>query len=785
MKRKFLAIFIALLSVVLLLAACGAGSTVEESGVRVRVSPKSGFTINSENPQYVQPGSDVTFDIEIKSGYGFVSTNVGEYDQLTGKLTVKNVTRDTAVDFNVTALKFDTEGEYSYEFYGAQADTSDFENGTYKAGILVKVSAKDQAGVFAGWSFGNSAENGGKVVSKDRNFSFYISPEYADNGKIKIYANYTEANVFYYDVNGGTIDVTTYNMQANDYYEATAVSTSQIEINMLEKYFSFAECASTFFDDGTFTRTGYVLKEYNTKPDGSGEGFSLGSKFYTGSSDTVAVLYCIWEKCEDASLFTVESIDLARPSNIHASVAWNGKGVIITGYSGNADKLVIPEYIHGQRVVAIASGAFRNKTFETLILPKTLLLVENDAFICCSSLDTLYFPNGIYQMYNEAFDAETYKNFKHLIVNAVIAPTNTKSTDGGFAVKLCKFFATQDEKQVIIISGSSSYQGIASEYMEALLDGEYTVINFGTTRPRPGLVYLEALSHFTDENDIFVYAPENSAYMFGESYLSSNFIYDLEGMNNLFRYFDISNYENYFSAFTDLNQTRAYVKAPLRYEDIAINGYTSSGSPVTTDDNGDYQHPKRQDYVGAVKYVDTYFITYNNRVKSIKDISWNDEAGQVANKDWTDPNNETWSSIDRPELVAMMNLIIGRAQESGAKVYFGFAPADADKLIDEAKNLEWLLAYDQLIIDLYDFDGILGSCTDYIYNHQYAYDCAFHVNDYGRTYRTYQLYTDICAVLGIEDVNGIYSKGTSFDGCLFEIGSDGTPIYKVDYLTAQ
>ena len=181
--------------------------------------------------------------------------------------------------------------------------------------------------------------------------------------------------------------------------------------------------------------------------------------------------------------------------------------------------------------------------------------------------------------------------------------------------------------------------------------------------------------------------------------------------------------------------------------------------------------------MGAAKYVDTYFITYNNRVKSIKDIAWNDEAGQVANKDWQNPDNETWSSIDRPELVEMMNLIIGKAKESGARIYFGFAPADADKLIDEAKNIEWLEAYDKLISELYDFDGLLGSCADYIYNHKYAYDCAFHVNDYGRTYRTYQLYADICRAVGIQDINGILSCGTDFDGCLFENSSDGTPIY--------
>jgi hypothetical protein len=126
-------------------------------------------------------------------------------------------------------------------------------------------------------------------------------------------------------------------------------------------------------------------------------------------------------------------------------------------------------------------------------------------------------------------------------------------------------------------------------------------------------------------------------------------------------------------------------------------------------------------------------------------------------------------------------MAIGKARESGAAVYFGFAPADATALVEAARNTEWLLAYDKLITDLYDLDGTLGSCIDYVYDHKYAYDCAFHVNDYGRTYRTYMLYADICEAIGITDINGIYDKGLDFEGCLFEEGSDGTPVTKVTF----
>ena len=67
-------------------------------------------------------------------------------------------------------------------------------------------------------------------------------------------------------------------------------------------------------------------------------------------------------------------------------------------------------------------------------------------------------------------------------------------------------------------------------------------------------------------------------------------------------------------------------------------------------------------------------------------------------------------------------------------------------------------------------------------DHKYFYDCAYHVNDYGRTYRTYGLYRDIAEIIGIIDVKGIYSLGRDFEGCMFEDGSDGTPVTAVDFL---
>ena len=149
MKRRIFVIFIALLSVVLLLASCSGGNGGEDnSTVRIMVPQKTGFTVTSQNPLDGAPGSDVTFDITIKNGYGFVSTSVGEYDQQTGKLTVKNVTRNTTVDFKVESLGFDTTVEYNYRFIASDKDVSNLSNGIYNAGTLISVSAKEQSRIF-------------------------------------------------------------------------------------------------------------------------------------------------------------------------------------------------------------------------------------------------------------------------------------------------------------------------------------------------------------------------------------------------------------------------------------------------------------------------------------------------------------------------------------------------------------------------------------------------------------------------------------------------------------
>ena len=784
MKKHFtkllsLALFVSLCA--FLLSACSGGTTTK---FNVAVGVPDGVIVKGDNPISVEKGGTATFEIVIPEGYVFKSCDGATYDQQTGILTVSNVISKMYLDFKIEKFTHDVSERFAYQFMPASSlDTSSVANGRVASGTLITLNALDTTRAFVGWTIGASYASGGQVVSTSREYSVRISPENVTDGALIIYSNYVDSDTILYHANGGKINTSSENMTNKEFYSIKSTAQT-VELTYGADYLSFMECASSFYDDGTFTREGYVLIEYNTKADGSGESYSLGSKVPMQSGDSLTELYCIWAKDSLHSDFTYESVHISYPFSKSATAPhWVEDGIVITSYTSGDSTVVIPERIDGKTVIAIATGAFENRTaMTTLVLNRRILKVADGAFVGCSKLETIYFSDGIYEMNNEALDESSYTSFKHLYVNATLAPRYVGCDTGALSVKLSRLLASEDQNRIILIAGSSAYQGFGTEYMEALLEGEYRVINFGTTRTTNGIMYLEAMNALSHEGDVVIYAPENSSYMFGETELYWKTLRDLESMNNIYRYVDFSNYTNIFGSFTDFNKSYRYNEAggastPRRYEQISVNGSvndpTGTYKNPTTNKYGDYLYSQR---VGvSSRYNDAYFITMNERIKSKLEGAWNDTNNQHANKDYTDPSNETWCSFTDPYFADQMNRAIDLAKSSGAKVYFAFCPSDANALVEGADTYARLRAYDELIRSTYNFDGLVGMAENYVFDHSYFYDCAFHLNDTGRTYRTYRMYLDLADILGITDTNGYKSVGTDFDGCTFE-DSDGTPL---------
>ena len=774
LMKKLLPLLLIIIVSLTLLCACdlsalgeyfGYGEPIEElPKYKVMLSLPEGVSVKGDNPVMITEGDAARFYLEYEDGYMFNSVTDGYYDVDSQVVVISGVYENINSTLTVNKYDFDTTPTYRYIFRGTGKESTSVVSGIkVNAGIVVKLEANDNARRFVGWTVGAPLSSGGTVISKDRNYSFIMHGDLAnDLGAVIVYPNYTDSNAVYYHPNGGSVNPNTVNFKNSSFYTASMthlLTEKVLRLQIHESYFSKVESHSSLYDDGTFYRTGYVLKEYNTRRDGTGESYSLGSKVYFSPDEQTPTLYCIWEQATPEDAFTYTTVEMPCPVKRSYAPDWCDSGIIISSYTGNAKTLVIPEVIDGKPVIAIASGAIVGKDTETVILNRRIQRVENGAIRNCPSLKTVYYADSIYEMYNEALDAESYSSLTNIYVNATLAPRYAKSLDGAHAIKLSRLLAGRDEACIIAIGGSSIYEGLATEYLEALMDGDYRFVNFGTTRTTHCTMYLEAMSYYAGPDDIVVYWKS---------------LRDLEGMNNIYRHVDMSQYTNFFSAYTDFNQNYRYKRAGVRYEHIATVSYT--------DENGDHTRPERQGYVNDSNYLYVYYPSLNNRTKSRHDVDYKGDA--TTNKeDYNNPNNETWCSIDDPYYLEPMNRIIGAARSSGAKVYFAYCPCDADSLVEAAKNYEWLRAYDKLIAEIYDFDGVIGKCEDYIYNHLYFFDCAFHLNDYGRTYRTYQFYLDLCETIGRRANYGITSLGESFDGCLFEQRTTGKPRVGVDYLT--
>ncbi len=743
----------------------------------------------SQNTVKVKAGQSAEFSVSLSETAVFRSVSEGSFDYKTGKLTVPNITKDTRVTFIAEEVGYDTTGEYHFTLNGSDMDTTSHynPNAPIQPGTHISVQAGDMNASFLGWSLHKSAAEGGTVVSTERAYSFDLSPSVVVDGALTLYANYTDTNSYYYDPNGGEILLSSQNMTVKSTYRAQ-LEGNRLCVSLSEREMEELGCASLFYDDGTFYRDGFVLIEYNTRPDGTGEGYSLGSKF--PMTDEERVLYCIWAQVEAESKFA------------YTDFTFRGtKGVQIRSYFGNAETVVIPEKLGGKRVISVASGAFDHcSNMKTLVFSRHLLSVEDGAFKNLGALTTIYYSDAIYDIGNAVIDASGYATLKHFIVNATTAP-RFSTADGAFAKKFCRLLATADQPRIIMIAGSSARQGFSTPYLQNLLDQGYAVINFGTTRTTHGFLYLEAMQNYANENDIILYAPENSSYMMGEGTLYWKTLRDMEGMYNLFRCIDISGYSNVFGAFCEFNSGYAEVPgvdscyAPrmgnAQYDAIAPKTYEAILDASGDDVYGDYQHATRAAYRSActAAYQDTYVITLNNRFKSMYDTGWDNKIPDYwKSDDWQDPQNESWCNIDDPYFVTNMNRAILAARSTGAKVYFSFCPVDASRICEQAlADIDaWCADYEEMIASTYAFDGILGAAKDYIMHHEYFYNNAFHPNDYGRVYRTYQVYLDLCDLLAVEDVHpvgyvdwsdpsveGAYSIGIAlkmqYPGCSFEL----------------
>ena len=81
----------------------------------------------------------------------------------------------------------------------------------------------------------------------------------------------------------------------------------------------------------------------------------------------------------------------------------SGNSVIIKGYYGKDDNVIVPNEIENKKVTAIGDYAFNNKRIRTISLPDTVTKIGIKAFQSCRDLQNVDLPSNVREIDNYAF----------------------------------------------------------------------------------------------------------------------------------------------------------------------------------------------------------------------------------------------------------------------------------------------------------------------------------------------------------------------------------------------
>lgn len=282
-----------------------------------------------------------------------------------------------------------------------------------------------------------------------------------------------------------------------DYAEITYHANGGYPLHSVEEEttisYSLSKHTRPNTDIGTdlFARESHTLTGWNTKPDGSGTRVGLGSRVSVpeGTID----LYAQWAEWNHSEDFTYTA----------------GDSITITGYTGSADPIVIPERIDGLEVTTIAAGAFRDCDARQVILPKSMDTVESGAFENCNLRELFLFDN-IVSIRDDSFVG--CENLHTLYINAIEAPFGyLYRKESCYADKVDLLINAQGREKLVFYGGCSMWYNLDGFLVFRELWEDYAIINMGLNGTVNSLAQMQIMGQFLEKGDIFFHAPELSS----------------------------------------------------------------------------------------------------------------------------------------------------------------------------------------------------------------------------------------------------------------------------------
>ena len=640
------------------------GSALPDGMIKVTLLEDESITVLSAAEVYIMNGESATFKIEVEEGYEISKVKGGKYSG--GYIVTDPLYEDTKI--TVTVKK---------------------KSAVPTTETLVLTEPDELDGMhFVCWTLKKPLDEGGSVLTTEKTGEFEVPI-----GTSAV-ANYVDDAHYLvvYRLNGGkTADGKNYYCQlfSNEHFLMP----------------------NTIAADGTFVRDGYTILRYTENEDGSGDYTTTGGKI-TPNENGFVELWVQWAEQKDTYIsFSIYEEDEILPKyDIGGKLVDVGKiegpFAAVTLVTGSESRVVIPEYVdyYGKQypVKKISEGAFNKHRMRDVVLPSTLEVIEDRAFLNCTNLWTLTMFDRVRVVTDASFAG--CDSLKTCYLNAAL-PT-VKSGEDMFVRKYERLRMAQvrGEKKILLVSGSSSLYGFSARQMQETFDNEYTVINYGTNAGAGSTFYMDVFSRFLDEGDILLHAPEmaNTAQLGDAKFYRLTFR-GCTRMQEVFSYADLTKYEDFFDAYID------------------------------------YVITQREGFEA---------VTYENYREFIDDYS--DMVGNIdkPNYQTQGPNSVKICYVDRltDERMSTLNRICAKVRDRGAEMYLTFGPINYESVhvdsLDALKQAE----YEDALREKLDYE-LISCISDYILERRLFNNSDHHPGIEGCGIRTERLTADLKAQL--------------------------------------
>jgi hypothetical protein len=439
-----------------------------------------------------------------------------------------------------------------------------------------------------------------------------------------------------------------------------------------------------------FSREGYVLTGWNTAADGSGEQIGLGSR--TNMREGLA-LYAQWAKANDEADFTYHI---------------ENDEAIVTAYHGGDGVCVIPEELGGKPVRMIKKGAFQVNVFKKLVLPSSLRVIEEGAFSGCDIGEMILF-DSIKEIGDGSF---VNCRLPHtLYVNAATAPVYSGSYYDTFADKFDYLLSIQDQKKIVLFSGSSGRYGYDTPAIVKAFP-DYAAVNMGVYAYTNAKPQLEIIRTMMRQGDILLSAPEFDA--IEEQFCTTNrldrhFWAMAESNYDAVTLLDLRDYSGVFDSLGEYLGVR-----------FGMEGKGYGLSPSSYDDDGNRYN----------------FATYN----ACGDFILPRENGEKDERQHLNTADYHIDSFPRDYLDSL-NAVYDTFTDQGATVYFSYTPRNRSSLTERSTPQ----AREELHRYLTKHIGVpvISDIEDYLLSGVYFWKIDSHPSTEGAQIRTERLISDL------------------------------------------